>query len=349
MTKQTLAQVRKLQPVCALNDELAAQLLEQAQEVTLSKGDALFMEGDSDAEAWYLIEGEISRQEMASKEKRQIAAGDPESRFPIGNLQPRPFSAIVASKQALAVKVPRDTLEKLLAWSQMNVQADTEVSELERDDVLDPEWMCHVLRTERFLSLPTENIERFFAAIEQFPVEKDQVVIRQGEPGDYYYLVHTGQCQVSRESNGQSEVLAELGPGDAFGEEALITNKPRNATITMLSDGLLMRLSADAFQSLLKAPSLERVGKDRARELVKQGGKLVDVRTAEEHAHRAVKGSLNLPLKTIRETCQQLPQDVKHVLYCDSGSRSAAAAYLLQDRGFDVCVLDGGLGGLVKH
>ena len=72
--------------------------------------------------------------------------------------------------------------------------------------------------------------------------------------------------------------MARLSDGDAFGEEALLSEAKRNATISMETDGLLMRLSKSDFEELLKAPMLHDVTLDEAKGMVKNGAVLLDVR-----------------------------------------------------------------------
>ena len=65
-----------------------------------------------------------------------------------------------------------------------------------------------------------------------------QAVIRQGDPGDYYYVMREGRANVSRKAeSGKVVMLGELGAGQGFGEEALLAGAPRNATVVMLTPG----------------------------------------------------------------------------------------------------------------
>ncbi len=91
------------------------------------------------------------------------------------------------------------------------------------------------------------------------------VVIRQGDEGDFFYAIVGGRCAVTRETplNREGIRLAELGMGDTFGEEALISGATRNATVTMLTDGVLMRLAKDDFNTLLNEPMLQWVDHER--------------------------------------------------------------------------------------
>jgi rhodanese-related sulfurtransferase len=154
---------------------------------------------------------------------------------------------------------------------------------------------------------------------------------------------------VSRKSDsGKVVVLSELGEGEGFGEEALLSDEPRNATVTMKSDGSLMRLTRQDFDQLLKAPLVHWVSAADARALVQSGAGLLDVRTEDEFKRGAVKGSVNVPLYVLRIKAANLDRSRRYVAYCQTGRRSCAAAFLLAQRGFDVAVLRGGLNAIVK-
>ncbi len=155
----------------------------------------------------------------------------------------------------------------------------------------------------------------------------------------------SGKCVVTRETplNKEGIKLAELGVGDTFGEEALIAEAKRNATVTMLTDGVLMRLNKQDFRELMNEPLLQWVSYDRAREIVARGGRWLDVRLPSEHQNLSIEGSLNIPLYFIRLKLSTLDRNVPYVVYCDTGRRSSAAAYILVERGFDAYVLTGGL------
>jgi cAMP-dependent protein kinase regulator len=87
-----------------------------------------------------------------------------------------------------------------------------------------------------------------------------QVIIRQGESGERFYVVRSGGVEVERDS----QVLAQLGPGDAFGEIALLLDVPRTATVRATEPTALLALEARDFRDLLasylgRAVELERL------------------------------------------------------------------------------------------
>ncbi|RLA01344.1 MAG: hypothetical protein DRQ45_06125 [Gammaproteobacteria bacterium] len=111
----------------------------------------------------------------------------------------------------------------------------------------------------------------------------------------------------------------------------------------MLTDGTLMRLSKKDFVELLKKPLVHHIDYELATAVIKDGGIWLDVRLPDEHSNHAFENSKNVPLASIRDKASTLTTSKKYVIYCDTGRRSAAAAFLLSQRGLDVCVLEGGL------
>jgi rhodanese-related sulfurtransferase len=176
-------------------------------------------------------------------------------------------------------------------------------------------------------------------------VKRGQVVIREGDAGDYYYVLEAGKCLVERNVGGVSMKLAELKGGDAFGEEALVANAKRNATVTMLAEGSLFRLAKEDFNELLKKPLLQSVTMEQARAKVGGGGQWIDTRYPSEYQYDKLPGAINIPLSEVRNAVKVLDRTREYILYCQSGRRSSAAAFLLAQRGFRAFVLEGGLRG----
>jgi rhodanese-related sulfurtransferase len=131
--------------------------------------------------------------------------------------------------------------------------------------------------------------------------------------------------------------------GEAFGEEALISGARRNATVSLLTDGVLMRLGKEDFNTLLHEPMLHWIDYEAAKALVAAGGRWLDVRLPSEFEHCHFDGSINVPLYFVRLKLKTLDPAIPYVVVCDSGRRSSAAAYVLSERGFDSHVLRGGI------
>jgi rhodanese-related sulfurtransferase len=199
------------------------------------------------------------------------------------------------------------------------------------------------LRNGPFSQLPPAHIEELMKRFERIPVERGQTVIREGDEGDYYYVVETGRFQVERLVGGAKVVLAELKGGDAFGEEALVSEAKRNATVVSVSEAVLLRLNKADFNELLREPFLHRLRFEEAAEKVRNGALWLDVRYPSEYQYDKLPGAINVPLAEVRNMFAVLDKNKEYVAYCQSGRRSAAAAFLFAQRGFTVWLLEGGL------
>jgi rhodanese-related sulfurtransferase len=199
------------------------------------------------------------------------------------------------------------------------------------------------LRHGVFALLPAARIEEMFARFERISAKRGDVVIREGEEGDFYYVIETGRCNVARTVGGVSVALAELKSGDAFGEEALASEGRRNATVTMATDGWLLRLGARDFREVLGEPLLRRVSYEEGLQRVQRGAAWLDVRYPSEYRCDRLPGALNVPLNEVRNSFAALDASREYVVYCQSGRRSSAAAFLFAQHGYKVSLLEGGL------
>ena len=175
--------------------------------------------------------------------------------------------------------------------------------------------------------------------------QKGESVIQQGDEGEHFYLIREGKCEVVRKTrkNPEGVTLARLGVGDNFGEESLISGGKRNASITMVTDGVLMSLTKADFLELLNDPLLKWVGYPQGRELAADGAIWIDVRLPAEYQSRHIQHSVNLPLPLLRIKLDKLDPETRYILYCDSGRRASIATYLLSQKGYDAFVLQDAL------
>jgi len=199
------------------------------------------------------------------------------------------------------------------------------------------------LKYGTFASLPSPHIEELLSRFRRINVRKGEIIIREGAEGDFYYVIETGRSKVERMVGGVVMLLADLKGGDAFGEEALVSEAKRNATVTMKSDGVLLRLAKTDFNELLREPMLHRVSAEEGRQKIAGGGQWIDVRYPSEYQYDKLPGAINVPLSEVRDMFAVLDKSKEYVVYCQSGRRSAAAAFLFAQRGFKVWLLEGGL------
>ena len=335
----------RLFPLESLRQETREQLAREAMVSDYQRGENVFESGDLDDDTVYLLEGELR---CTYPDGRAVAhlASAPHGRYSLNDAVPRRFTAKVVSGRAKVMRIDRRYLEKLITWDQLSRDENY------RHFGTSPggnNWVFRLLRSQAFTRLPTGNIEKMFQMFQPVTVKPSEVVMREGDAPDYFYVVREGTASVSKYLDGAPQVVAYLREGDTFGEDALLSNLPRNATVRMMQGGQLMRLSREQFEAVLKPPMLSWVLPAEAARLAQAGATLVDVRMPEEHEQRAIDGSLNVPLYRLREDIANLvPSGSRVVVYCNTGERSAAAAFVLKRLGYEVSALHGGLGAMLR-
>jgi putative peptide zinc metalloprotease protein len=166
-------------------------------------------------------------------------------------LQRAPRAATVLAMEAGQVFVlERADFESLLA-SDLAVRGRIEAALAYRDDVA---------AMPLFRDLSPAELDVLLARLEPLEATAGQAIIRQGERGDRFYVVRSGAVSVERDGR----LLARLGPGEAFGEIALLLDVPRTASVTSVEPTSLLSLEAHDFRDVLasylgRAPELERL------------------------------------------------------------------------------------------
>lgn len=106
-----------------------------------------------------------------------------------------------------------------------------------------------------FTGCTTKELHLVARLVEELTIPDGTVLVREGEVGHEFFILVEGSAEVSK----GGRTVATLGPGDHFGELALLDPHPRDATITMTSPGVVLVMAPREFSSLLlQAPSLTR-------------------------------------------------------------------------------------------
>jgi CRP-like cAMP-binding protein len=333
--------LRVFTPLDGLKRENLAALAKKTRLQKLPAGKLMFRKGDSKKITFYLVSGTIQLIDPDGK-SREIASGSEKARSPITPMLPRTYNAI-AKDNVRFLAIDSDLLDVMLTWDQTGAYEVDDLKSGTQPDSAD--WMTTLLQSKAFHRIPPGNIQAIFMRMQRVEYNVGDIVIQQGDPGDFFYAVINGKCLVTRETPLSKEGirLAEMGKGDTFGEEALISNAKRNATVTMQTNGSLMRLGKDDFNSLMNEPMLEWVDYEQAKQEVAKGARWLDVRLPSEFEVYHEENAINIPLYFMRLKLSTLDPKVKYVMCCDSGARSSAGAFILNEKDFDSCVLKGGL------
>lgn len=329
-------------PLNALRPDSQRELAKKAQVGQSKAGTFLFKVGEPAKAAYYVLSGDVVLEDASGKPLGKILGGSPDSFHRLAHQSPRKVSAKCAT-DVRYMTIDASLLDVMLTWDQTGTFEVGDLSTSETDGSAD--WMSKLLQMPSFQMVPPANLQAMFMRMQELKAEPGQVVVQQGDDGDYFYVIMEGRCMVTREQPNQKPVkLAELESGSCFGEEALISDTKRNATITMMTRGKLMRLSKDDFRQLLNDPLARRLSFAEAEKMVKAGkAKWLDVRLPSEFQNHSLPDSVNMPLYLMRMKLNTLDTATAYIAVCDTGRRSSVAVFVLSQKGFEAYLLDKGI------
>jgi putative peptide zinc metalloprotease protein len=157
-------------------------------------------------------------------------------------------------ERALLQRVPRAATDIAMEASQVFVLERADVESLLAGDLAVRgrieaalAYRDEMAAMPLFRDLSPAELDLLLARLEPVGAGTGEPIIRQGESGDRFYVIRSGAVSVERDGH----VLARLGPGDAFGEIALLLDVPRTATVTAVEPTWLLTLEADDFRDVL--------------------------------------------------------------------------------------------------
>lgn len=183
------------------------------------------------------------------------------------NAQPRSATVIAAEDGTIVLEMQRNILDILRRGRIFRKQMD----EKYRSRALE----SHLKSVPDFRDLPTEFIDRLRQKVELLPFGPGDVICRQGDAADAFYLVRMGHVRVYQSfGDGQGMVMSYLSRSQYFGETGLLYGEPRNATCTSLDHVELVRIGKDDFDEMVRLfPHIRQRLQDEAEARLKQNMK----------------------------------------------------------------------------
>jgi len=321
-------------PYCHLSDSGIVRLEEAVRLFPLKAGESLSIKGDGGWHFLSLLKGRVA---VAGPGARQAQLSPADTRDRPYTVRPRTIElAIDALEDSLVCYGDGGAMDYLLSWDELARSEDAG---------LDSGALDQVRRSMAFRRLPLESVEEAFRRMRRCDTDAGQEICRQGEPHDTFHLIVSGRAEIWEMGLYDDAPLktGELGPGDAFGEDALVGEATSGMTVRMIEAGQLLCLTRADFRELISNPMIREVEAPLAKAMLEAGHKLVDVRYEEEHEEGHIPGAILLPLVSLRRHWNRLDPADKHVVYCRSGKRSLVAALLLAQRGIEAVSLKGGI------
>ena len=324
------------QPFGLLSGNRLREALEAVRTYELGPGEEIRLRPEGVTHLLFVIEGQVDLQVSGTAETAHLESfGTQQGPY---RLEPGGHSVLVSARNtALIGRIDSEILDYLLSWEALSGGV-LEQASLANDRV------ALVRKSLAFRRLPLEMVTEAFRRMRTRAVTEGEVIVSQGDVGDAYSVIESGRAEVWQLGlyDDEPQLVATLGSGDPFGEEALIKRGTRGATVKMSSDGVLWVLNQHDFDELFHRTMIQHVPATVAQALISSGHIPLDVRYDEELEEGYIPGARHLPLHELRSRVNELNVGQRYVVYCKSGGRSSVGAMLLTQRGFNAVSLEGG-------
>ncbi|HXH31349.1 MAG TPA: cyclic nucleotide-binding domain-containing protein [Bacteriovoracaceae bacterium] len=241
------------------SEEAIDFLFENGTIRSLKKGQNLILQGESNGDVFFLIRGsvDVSVQEKTGRIKHIVTLGPSTVLGEMAILEKTVRTATVkASEDIVFLELPEKFFALFMKLDQFKPDALKLKSRIEISQF--------VSSANLFKDFPPEVMNIFVEAGDLVLFPKGHNIVDEGEEDKTFYLLIKGKVEVLK----NSQVIAELGQGDFFGEVALIANVPRTATIKTCEDSLFLYIEDEKFWNILSenielAMYIESVGRHR--------------------------------------------------------------------------------------
>ena len=329
----TMARIRRLSPINQLPSHDQDAVIKAGEIINFPRGSRIFIEGSQDEFVHYLLDGSVSIM-ISGQRANHFSANSDVSTLPLEAPGKRRETSVAVEHPAQVFRVRHAKLEPEGSRSSSAPLAQTP-DVIDITDADGSDWAVGTLKEGLFANLPVETIQLVLSRVEEIDVEEGETVVMQGEPGDFFYLMKSGTAEAHRKTSADSAPVhvADIKPGDGIGEEALIADQARNATVTMTSAGELLKMTREDFNQLIRKPLLDDIPLDEAKRLVLEGAIWIDTRSEDRFAEGAMPNAINVPLALIRSKHRELDPTPTYVVYNSDPATSVVAAFLLSARG----------------
>ena len=317
-------------PFNHLSNERLQEILNHIRIIELQQDEILQIKGGDSQDYLYLIEGQIDV--VCDGNIQMLTHPEETQRRPVLLPDKQQRCSILARDNSIICHAKRDSLDTIIAWDY--------IGRHKRESL---QYIDIIRNTLAFGDLPAECVEKAFSQMQSHTARKGECI--QSNQCDAFYLIKSGSAEVQQFNSRTQDklVITTLSTGDIFGNAAQISGKSLDETVVMLEDCELMVLSKQDYKELIHRPIVKTVQAAVAKTMLDNGYQLLDVRFAEEYAEQHISGSQLIPLEELSKRINNLNKKQPYIVYCHSGPRSAVAAMLLSEKGFEALSLEGGI------
>jgi CRP-like cAMP-binding protein len=336
--------LKKYKYFSSLSDNALEVLSKKIKVVHFPAGSEIIKEGSMGNSFYFVREGEvevIKKTRLGQEEKISIIGsgeGIGEMALLTGSVR---SSSVRALTNVAFYELPKTDFEDIILQ-------ETSFKNMLLDKVNSYKQYARIRSLQPFEFLPHDKMCALMERLVEKRYAPGENIIVQGEKGDKYFIIKSGRVAVLKKKKGEdiSKQAAVLSDGDAFGEEALIREDPRNATCQAIEETTVFVLDKKDFNQIVKASFLENIFPEEINsDTYLNEYVVIDARIPPEYEEEHIYGSVNIPVEILREQSNSFDRSKQYITYCLNDSRGMVAAFLLKNRGFNARCLRGGVSG----
>ena len=333
--------IKRFSPLYQIDQKYHSNLASELRLITVEPDEIIIRKSRDPMQMHYLVSGAVEIRESFENRYRVDHRDALCSKTLESALKER--SSVKALERCVLLVANAEKIDQYLSWSQDYTIFYLDEGEMSVDafDLIDDDfqedWDSVFIRSKLAANLSNRAIHQLLSQLEDIEVAAGECVVRANTPGDFFYVIKQGEAEVLTAAQGPFRgERFPLGPGNYFGDEALVADTIRNASVTMVSDGVLGRLNIEAFNHLIKqylvSPLEEEI---RSHDKVK----ILDVRLPLEYRHGHVDNSVNMPISMLRQQMQEMKESLLYVITPANDRRTELATYLMRQAGFEAYYL----------
>ena len=334
MDDSQLKILKGLSPFSALSDANFIKIAARGEIKSQPAGALLFKRFSNDPDSHWLLTGQLNLVNDAF-ENRAFTESDSQTYGAVDDFQPHTVSAVCEAPCAVFTlsKTVQSEIETLLEAAASTAENSLSIGN----------WMERLLSTPLFEFIPPTNIQELFKRFKTRQVTSGEIIIKQGDPGDFFYMIKTGSVSVHVEMNGKVNQVAKLTAGQSFGQDALVSDLPRNATIMATAPCELGMLTEADFEDLLLSPVIEVITPAEIEEAVRVQGtrvQILNLYQPDDLQPEAAAEELAIPFMALRNHIHEFSKEIVYVVRGPASPKiNLLGAYLLNEAGHTAYVL----------
>ncbi len=336
-TQDPSTYIPQFSPINQIERKYHSQLASQLRLQSFAKDELIIRKTGNPKLMHFLVEGTVEIRE--SFDKRHVhSATNANNQNSLESLLSSNCN-VKASDDCLVLVANTEYVDQLLTWGQDYTifyldEGDVSIADNTMiDDDFHEDWDNVFIRSNLASHLSNSVIHQIMSQLEDVIVAADEPIVKANTYGDYFYVIKTGRAIVETAADGPFKgERFQLNPGHYFGDEALVAETTRNATVSMATEGVLGRLNIELFNQLIKQHLVSTI--NEGYESQQEEIRIIDVRHPVEYQQGHVSGSDNIPISFLRQKMTGFKESLMYVVTPANDRRAELATYIMRQAGF---------------